>query len=111
MQRKFLLASYVDLRLIPGLIVIFVALFSSDSFAARDAGQMVTQDKSDKEASDRTTAESDRGADSGNEVLPLDHGPRATTTPWLNQQRRLKAQAAASAAKNAKSAGATIYSS
>ena len=30
-------------------------------------------------------------------VLPLDHGPRAETTPWLNQQRmqRLAAKAAA----------------
>ena len=26
------------------------------------------------------------------EVLPLDHGPRATTTPWLNAQRRLQAR-------------------
>lgn len=25
-------------------------------------------------------------------VLPLDHGPRATTTPWANQQRRLRAE-------------------
>lgn len=25
-------------------------------------------------------------------VLPLDHGPRAQTTPWENQQRRLHAQ-------------------
>lgn len=24
-------------------------------------------------------------------VLPLDHGPRAQTTPWENQQRRLRA--------------------
>lgn len=24
-------------------------------------------------------------------VLPLDHGPRAVVTPWVNQQRRLKA--------------------
>ncbi|MGH8855156.1 MAG: hypothetical protein ACREWI_12870 [Telluria sp.] len=24
-------------------------------------------------------------------ILPLDHGPRAQTTPWENQQRRLRA--------------------
>ena len=26
-------------------------------------------------------------------VLPLDHGPRAQSTPWLNQQRVLRAEA------------------
>ena len=25
-------------------------------------------------------------------VLPLDHGPHATTTPWANERRRLQAQ-------------------
>ncbi|HCY62236.1 MAG TPA: hypothetical protein DHV59_05280 [Oxalobacteraceae bacterium] len=25
-------------------------------------------------------------------VLPLDHGPRAQTTPWLNRQRLLRAE-------------------
>lgn len=24
--------------------------------------------------------------------LPLDHGPRAQVTPWVNEQRRLRAQ-------------------
>jgi hypothetical protein len=24
--------------------------------------------------------------------LPLDHGPRAEVTPWVNEQRRLRAQ-------------------
>ena len=28
-------------------------------------------------------------------VLPLDHGPRAQTTPWLNKQRVLRAEAQA----------------
>jgi hypothetical protein len=26
-------------------------------------------------------------------VLPLDHGPHAATTPWANEQRRLRAEA------------------
>ena len=30
-------------------------------------------------------------------VLPLDHGPRAETTPYANEQRRRKAEAAAQA--------------
>jgi hypothetical protein len=25
-------------------------------------------------------------------VLPLDHGPHAATTPWANEQRRLRAE-------------------
>lgn len=35
-------------------------------------------------------------------VLPLDHGPRAQSTPWQNQQRVLRAeqQAKASAEKS-----------
>ena len=28
-------------------------------------------------------------------ALPLDHGPRAQTTPWLNKQRLLRAEAQA----------------
>lgn len=35
-------------------------------------------------------------------VLPLDHGPRAQTTPWLNQQRRLRAEQKARAKTEAK---------
>ncbi|WP_024973293.1 hypothetical protein [Ralstonia pickettii] len=34
-------------------------------------------------------------------VLPLDHGPRAQTTPWENQQRLLRAEKAARAKENA----------
>nr|WP_315249558.1 hypothetical protein [uncultured Duganella sp.] len=30
-------------------------------------------------------------------VLPLDHGPRAQTTPWENQQRLLRAEQKAKA--------------
>ena len=31
-------------------------------------------------------------------VLPLDHGPRAQTTPWENKQRLLRAEIKAKAA-------------
>jgi hypothetical protein len=30
------------------------------------------------------------GSDDTLETLQLDHGPRATTTPWANAQRRLR---------------------
>ena len=36
-------------------------------------------------------------------VLPLDHGPRAQTTPWLNKQRVLRAEAQARSAMAATS--------
>lgn len=34
-------------------------------------------------------------------VLPLDHGPRAQTTPWENKQRILRAEQEAKAKENA----------
>lgn len=37
-------------------------------------------------------------------VLPLDHGPRAQTTPWSNQQRRLRAEQEVRAKAEAKGA-------
>lgn len=76
------------------------------SWAARDAGQMVAQDKADRDVIARRQAALDRAvtapvAEAVNDVLPLDHGPRATTTPWLNAQRRLHAREAAASAASA----------
>ena len=63
---------------------------------------MIAQDKANKDVIARRQAALDEAAGAprtANEVLPLDHGPRATTTPWLNAQRRLhEREAAASAA-------------
>ena len=77
-------------------------VLSVPSWAARDAGQMIAQDKANKEVIARRQAALDEAASApkaATEVLPLDHGPRATTTPWLNAQRRLhERDAAASAA-------------
>jgi hypothetical protein len=77
-------------------------VLSVPSWAARDAGQMIAQDKANKDVIARRQAALDAAASApqaANEVLPLDHGPRATTTPWLNAQRRLhERDAAASAA-------------
>ncbi len=45
------------------------------------------------------------GPETGNRVvLPLDHGPRAQTTPWSNQQRLLRAEQEARAKAEAQSA-------
>ncbi len=63
---------------------------------------MIAQDKANKDVIARRQAALDDAASApqaAHEVLPLDHGPRATTTPWLNAQRRLhEREAAASAA-------------
>ena len=62
---------------------------------------MIAQDKANKDVIARRQAALDAGASApqvSNEVLPLDHGPRATTTPWLNAQRRLHERDAAASA-------------
>jgi hypothetical protein len=105
MQRRFSLASNSQRRPRVVLCTILLVVFASTAFAARSAGEMLAQDNENKEVIARRAAASGVGTASSDEVLPLDHGPRATTTPWLNQQRRLKAQAAASAATKASASG------
>ncbi len=67
---------------------------------------MIAQDKANKDVIARRQAALDAAASApqaSNDVLPLDHGPRATTTPWLNARRRLHERdaAASSAVVNA----------
>ena len=81
-------------------------VLSAPSWAARDAGQMIAQDKANKDVIARRQAALDEAANAPvpqavNDVLPLDHGPRATTTPWLNAQRRIHAREAAASAASA----------
>jgi hypothetical protein len=63
---------------------------------------MIAQDKANKDVIARRQAALSEAASApraATEVLPLDHGPRATATPWLNAQRRLhERDAAASSA-------------
>ena len=62
---------------------------------------MIAQDKANKDVIARRQAGWNAAASApqaANEVLPLDHGPRATTTPWLNAQRRLHERDAAASA-------------
>jgi len=76
-------------------------VLSAPSWAARDAGQMIAQDKANQDVIARRQVALDKTAsapEAANEVLPLDHGPRATTTPWLNAQRRLREREAAASA-------------
>lgn len=53
--------------------------------------------KLQQEATQQKQKSAQPQATSGNEgpkriVLPLDHGPRAQTTPWVNQQRLRRAE-------------------
>jgi len=68
-------------------------VLSAPAWAGRDAGQLIAQDKANKDVIARRQAALDAAASAPraiNEVLPLDHGPRAATTPFLNAQRRLR---------------------
>ena len=77
-------------------------LAAAPSWAGRDAGQMIAQDKANRDVIARRQAALDAAAHAPataptSEALRLDHGPRATTTPWLDAQRRLRASEAAAA--------------
>lgn len=74
------------------VVTIVSAAVSLPAFAGRDAGQTMQQEKANTAAAQERT-QHQAGCDTAAErlALPLDHGPRADTTPWLNQQRRLRA--------------------
>ena len=79
-------------------IAVLGAMLAVPSFAARDLPQWVDQQKANAAAIARRAGKADSEAQPSNAVLPLDHGPRATTTPWLNKQRRLQESSPASGA-------------
>jgi len=77
-------------------------VLSVPSWAGRDAGQMIAQDKANKDVIARRQAALDEAASApraGKAALPPDHGPHATATPWLDAQRKLQEQDAAASAK------------
>jgi len=90
MPRPSVIQSKPFLRLLPCLVLLISSLFAGDSFAGRDAGQILAQDKANKAVIARRAAAPEKRLASKPDVLPLDHGPRATTTPWSNQQRRMQ---------------------
>jgi len=76
-----------------------IAAVAVPAFAGRDAAQISQQEKSSQAVAEQRAHETARlGKAATKIVLPLDHGPRAETTPWLNQQRRLRAEAMAKSA-------------
>jgi len=62
------------------------------AFAWGDSAQIKAQEQDNHVASSPVAQVA--LADSGPEMetLQLDHGPRATTTPWANEQRKLRNQ-------------------
>ena len=89
-------------------VVLLAGVLAAPSFAASDAAHMVAQDKADPHLA-QNEAKAIRDAKQVQVlklVLPLDHGPRAVTTPALNQQRLAKAAQAAQAAQASRSAQA-----
>ncbi len=80
------------MKLISFLITLSVSIGLSASVSAApnivavDAANKVTNERSEQtRQANEITACGDRKL-----ILLLDHGPRAETTPWLNQQRRLR---------------------
>jgi len=72
--------------------VLALSMFSNiAAYAGQDTAAPSTQDKR-PEATEARQAKP--------VVLPLDHGPRAETTPWMNKRRleKIRAERAASAA-------------
>jgi len=80
--------------------VVVLSLASFAAVAGRDAGQIMLQEKANKEVAQKR-AEIDfapgAGATMQKIVLPLDHGPRAVTTPALNKEHLERARAAIAA--------------
>ena len=82
----------MNTRALIGLTALSAILFSLPAIGGRDAGQMMQQERANKAAAQQRVqdeAACEKGA--AKLALPLDHGLRAETTPWLNQQRRMRA--------------------
>lgn len=71
-------------------LVVTAALATMPAFGGTDEvpPRALEQDRQPAMAQRAPVAQA--GAAEEMETLQLDHGPRATTTPWANQQRRLR---------------------
>jgi len=105
-QESFLLGNFIVQSTLPKnslamqsiltVAALVGALSAAPAFAARDLPQLQEQQRANQAAIARRASEALVDSTSTRNVLPLDHGPRATTTPWLNEQRRLHEQSPAS---------------
>lgn len=77
----------MNIRVWIALTCAMAATTSLPAVAGRDAAQVMQQDRANRLATqERALQQAD--CDTAVGALPLDHGPRADTTPWANQQLR-----------------------
>ena len=89
--------------------VLFQLAFAASAIAAQDQA-LIQETRKNQLAHDAQTSQASPppAAPAKKVALSLDHGPRAVVTPWVNQQRRLRAEEEAkntSAAPGAQSQG------
>ena len=77
---------------------------AASAIAAQDQA-LVQETRKNQLAHDAQDAKAPEPAVAANkQALSLDHGPRAVVTPWVNQQRRLRAEEDAKNASPARDA-------
>jgi len=76
------------------VLIAFTAAVSIPAVAGRDAAQISQQEKANQATAEQHAKEEAKAGKAATRiVLPLDHGPHAQTTPWVNKQRLLRAEA------------------
>lgn len=85
------------------LLITLIGSFALTAVASASAGpdwQIIEKARKDKQAAAETSRVSSSGTSAAGGgcrverlVLPLDHGPRAQTTPFQNEQRRQRHEA------------------
>ncbi len=76
------------------VLIAFTAAVSIPAVAGRDAAQISQHEKANQAIAEQHAKEEAKvGKAVTRIVLLLDHGPHAQTTPWVNKQRLLRAEA------------------
>jgi type II secretory pathway pseudopilin PulG len=76
------------------VVIAITAAVSIPAVAGRDAAQISQQEKANQAMAEQHAKEEAKAGKAATRiVLPLDHGPHAQTTPWVNKQRLLRAAA------------------
>jgi hypothetical protein len=81
-------------KLLISLLVAASAAVAIPVHAGRDGDQIYLQEKANQAAATQRAQEAAQPRSARKIILPLDHGPRADTTPWLNKQRLLRVEKA-----------------
>ncbi len=89
------LRQHVELACV-GMVAASAIAFSSSAIAAKDDALIEATRKNqlahDAQDSQKKPSSEQSAGVAKKLVLPLDHGPHAVVTPWVNQQRRLRAE-------------------